>query len=137
MVQTAIVGTPYLIECELRIEQGRRERYSSSYYREWEPDGIYTGTFTATIGNWAPGRSIFDTPVVFEWPPERVFIAMQIEHVETHTRFTGIFESRVKGRVLGVASYEDAANKIEARQFLPYPDPAQKSLRAPCDIGPP
>ncbi len=122
----------YLVSCTLTVKNEIREKplYPGQMWKEYEHTGQRSGTFEAEIANCdLDVHALLERPSVFEWPEQRVFIAMQVMHVEQlvalgdiRRTLGDIRRTRVHGKVLGIAAY--GATRIaepEARRRLGMP----------------
>lgn len=129
IAHTARPSGDYLRSCTLEITAGMRETYSDSPWVEMEPTGAYSGTFDAEIVNCSiEPRALIAGPSVFEWPDQRMFIAMRVTSVVMTNALAGYTVTAVHGDVLGIARYGAARlSEADARRQLGMPP---KALRA-------
>jgi hypothetical protein len=133
---TARPSGDYLRSCQLEITAGMREKYSDSPWREVEPTGTYTGTFDAEIVNCSlEPRQLIAGPSVFEWPDQRMFIAMRVTRVTMTDNMAGYTLTAVHGDVLGIARYgAERLSEADARRQLGMPPKSPSCLRPPTSI---
>jgi hypothetical protein len=116
----------YLRSCSLEITAGMREKYSDSPWVEHEPTGQYSGTFDAEIVNCSiEPRALIAGPSVFDWPDQRMFIAMRVTRVVMTDNVAGYTVTAVHGDVLGICRYgAERISEAAARRQLGMPPKA-------------
>ncbi len=126
--RTAGAGRDYLITCRLDVENEIREKpqfVGASPWVEYEFTGRRFGTLEAEIANCSTDPyALLSEPTVFEWPGGRMFLALQITHVERRADLLGpqMIRTHIRGRVLGIAQYDAARiTESEARRRLGMP----------------